>query len=227
MEIEWVMKGWETLLNDKNLLEIENYLDALEDSGAMIYPAAVDMYKAFQTVALDDVKVVILGQDPYHTPGIANGLAFSVYGDKIPPSLKNIYKELQSDVGCSIPAHGDLTKWAEQGVLLLNAALTVEEGDPGSHMGLWREFIIKVLTELQSREIPTVLWGAKAIELYDSTDFPYNPEILVCSAHPSPFSADRGFFGSKPFSRVNELLIAQGETPIDWSLPEFSDLIYN
>ena len=168
----------------------------------------------------EDVKVVILGQDPYHELHQANGLAFSVYpGVKIPPSLVNIYKELKDDVNTFIPNHGDLTKWAKQGVLLLNNVLTVEEGKANSHAGIgWEIFTLNIVKALNRREKPMVfiLWGnnARSKKQYIDT----SRHLVLESAHPSPLSAHRGFFGSKPFSKANDFLIKNNMTPIDWQI---------
>ena len=168
----------------------------------------------------EDVKVVILGQDPYHEPHQANGLAFSVYpGVKVPPSLVNIFKECQDDVGIKIPNHGDLTDWAKQGVLLLNNVLTVREHQANSHRFYgWETFTLNVVKFLNEREKPMVfiLWGANA---RSKKELISNPSHLVLeSAHPSPLSAYNGFFGCRHFSKTNEFLKSIGETPIDWSI---------
>ncbi|MCA9381435.1 uracil-DNA glycosylase [Candidatus Dojkabacteria bacterium] len=183
-----------------------------------IYPPGKFIFRAFNEAAVDDVKVVILGQDPYHTPGVANGLAFSANSDqKIPPSLRNIYKELESDLGIKPPEDPDLTRWAKQGVLLLNATLTVEKGKAGSHQKKgWEEFTdeaIKRLSEL-TENLVFFLWGAYAQKKGEVID--KSKHLVIESAHPSPFSADRGFFGSKPFSKANAYLIEHKIEPIDW-----------
>ena len=172
-----------------------------------------------------DVKVVILGQDPYHGPNQAHGLSFSVLpGVDIPPSLRNIYKELESDLGIKPVNHGYLKKWAEQGVLMLNSVLTVRNGQAFSHKGKgWERLTDAAIEKLSSRPGPVVfiLWGRAAqdkISLIDTTK-----NIVLKSAHPSPLSASRGFFGSRPFSKTNQALIAMGEKPIDWQLPETID----
>lgn len=183
-----------------------------------IFPPGKDIFRAFDLTSVDDVKVVILGQDPYHTPGVANGLAFSVHSDnKLPPSLRNIYKELQSDLGVDSPENGDLSKWAKQGVLLLNSTLTVRKSDAGSHQGKgWEDFtdeVIKALSEIKENLV-FILWGAYAQKKGSVID--EKKHLVIKSAHPSPFSADRGFFGSKPFSRANEYLKNNGLGPINW-----------
>ncbi len=185
-----------------------------------IYPPADDIFNAFAFTPLSRVKVVILGQDPYHGPGQAHGLSFSVKPDvDIPPSLVNIYKELHEDCGCYIPNNGYLTKWAEQGVMLLNTVLTVRAHQANSHHGIgWEEFTdaaIRILNE-QDRPIVFILWGRPA---QMKKSMLTNPKHLILEApHPSPLSAYRGFFGSRPFSRTNRFLEEHGETPIDWQI---------
>ena len=184
-----------------------------------VYPPSTDIFNAFAFTPLENVKVVILGQDPYHEPGQANGLCFSVHkGIRIPPSLVNIYKEMNADLGCAIPANGDLTGWARQGVLLLNTVLTVRAHAANSHRGIgWEEFTdaaIKVLAE-QDRPLVFILWGTPARR---KKALIHNPKHLIIeSPHPSPLSASGGFFGSRPFSRTNEYLTSCGLTPIDWA----------
>ena len=185
-----------------------------------IYPPKQEIFRALNLCDFDDVKVVILGQDPYHEPHQANGLAFSVTKDvRIPPSLVNIYKELKDDVNTFIPNHGDLTKWAKQGVLLLNNVLTVEQGKANSHAGIgWEIFTLNIVKALNKREKPMVfiLWGnnARSKKQYIDT----SRHLVLESAHPSPLSAHRGFFGSKPFSKANDFLIKNNMTPIDWQI---------
>jgi len=186
----------------------------------IIYPDQNDIYNALHMTSFNETKVVIIGQDPYHGPGQAHGLSFSVKPDvAIPPSLRNIYKELQSDLGCSIPNHGYLVKWAKQGVLLLNAVLTVRAGEPNSHKALgWEMFTDRVIETLNAREKPVVfiLWGRFAQEkqrLISSTR-----HLIIKSPHPSPLSANKGFFGSKPFSKTNEFLREMGSEEIDWQI---------
>lgn len=183
----------------------------------VIYPNSADIYNAFMKTSYDDVKVVILGQDPYHEEGQANGLAFSVNnGVKMPPSLKNIFKELQDDIGGKLRADSDLTDWAEQGVFLLNSSLTVIEGRPNSMADIWNTFTDSIIKLLNNKEKPIVfvLWGKNARDKKKLIDT--NKHFIIESAHPSPLSAYRGFFGSKPFSKVNEYLISTGQVPIDW-----------
>ena len=185
-----------------------------------IFPAAEDVFKAFHLTPLHDVKVVILGQDPYHNVGQAHGLCFSVKPDvDVPPSLVNIYKELKDDLGCSIPNHGYLEKWAKEGVMLLNTVLTVRAHQPNSHQGIgWEEFTnaaIRVLNE-QDRPIVYMLWGKPA---QSKKKMLTNPKHLILMApHPSPLSAHRGFFGCKHFSQANEFLEKNGLEPIDWQI---------
>ncbi|MDG4657692.1 uracil-DNA glycosylase [Ectobacillus antri] len=183
-----------------------------------IYPPAQDIFNALHYTSYSDTLVVILGQDPYHGPNQAQGLSFSVNeGIKQPPSLKNIFKELHSDIGCPIPNHGSLVKWTKQGVLLLNTVLTVRQGEPNSHKGKgWEVFTDRIIELLNEREKPVVfvLWGKHAqAKIPLITRHP-----IIESAHPSPFAANKGFFGSKPFSRINEHLVRIGEKPIDWCI---------
>jgi uracil-DNA glycosylase len=188
-----------------------------------IYPDQYDIYNALHYTPYKDTKVVIIGQDPYHGPGQAHGLSFSVKpGVTIPPSLKNIYKELHDDLGCYIPNHGSLVEWAKQGVLMLNAVLTVRAGTPNSHKGLgWETFTDKVIETLNKRETPVVfiLWGAFAQQKQQMISSPQH--FIIKSPHPSPFSANRGFFGSKPFSRANAFLRKIGREEIDWQIHNF------
>ena len=185
-----------------------------------IFPPGSEIFSAFNHTPFPNVKVVILGQDPYHGPGQANGLCFSVKnGVRKPPSLQNIFKELHSDLHVPIPENGDLVKWASQGVLLLNATLTVRARQAGSHQNKgWEEFTNEAIKKLSDnkKHVVFILWGrfaqAKA-SLIDQTR-----HRIITSAHPSPFSADKGFFGSKPFSRTNEYLVEHNIQPIDWSL---------
>ena len=186
----------------------------------LVFPPSNEIFSAFELTPLKDVKVVIIGQDPYHNVGQAHGLCFSVKPDvAIPPSLVNIYKELESDLGCYIPNNGYLVKWAKQGVLLLNTVLTVQAHQANSHRGIgWEEFtnaVISVLNE-QDRPIVYILWGAPAQTKKKMLN---NPKHLILEApHPSPLSAYRGFFGSKPFSKTNAFLEANGLKPIDWQI---------
>ncbi|MEX1071467.1 MAG: uracil-DNA glycosylase [Anaerolineales bacterium] len=183
-----------------------------------IFPPGGKIFNAFNSCPFDKVKVVILGQDPYHGPRQANGLSFSVSeGVPLPPSLQNIYKELRSDLGIQPPATGDLERWARQGVLLLNATLTVRQGAAGSHQGKgWEEFtdaVLRILSE-QKDGLVFILWGAYAKRKGAYID--RSKHQVIESAHPSPLSAANGFFGSKPFSKANEYLQSKGQTPIEW-----------
>ena len=186
----------------------------------LIFPPAGEIFHAFEATPLHEVKVVILGQDPYHGDGQAHGLCFSVRPEvEIPPSLVNIFQELHDDLGCYIPDNGYLEKWARQGVLLLNTVLTVRAHQANSHRGIgWEEFTdaaIRILNQ-QDRPIVFILWGRPAQQ---KTVMLNNPKHLVLTApHPSPLSAYRGFFGSRPFSKTNNFLISHGEQPIDWQI---------
>ncbi len=200
---------------------IAQFLRKEKEAGKQIYPPGSLIFNAFNTTPLEKVKVVVLGQDPYHNPGQAMGLSFSVpRGVTVPPSLRNMYKELVSDVGFTPPNHGDLTAWAEQGVFLLNAMLTVEKNKPSSHRDIgWQDFTDAVIRTL-SRErehLVFLLWGAfaqkKAVLIDDSK------HLILKSPHPSPFSANRGFFGNQHFSKANKYLEEKGLGAIDWSLP--------
>ncbi len=191
-----------------------------------VYPPAQDIFNAFHFTPLSEVKVVILGQDPYHNIGQAHGLSFSVQvGQEIPPSLVNIYKELQDDLGCYIPNHGCLKKWADQGVLLLNTVLTVRAHQAFSHQGKgWEMFTDAVIRGLEQQDRPIVymLWGRPAQEKRKMIT---NPNHLVLTApHPSPLSAYRGFFGCRHFSRANEFLKEHGLTTIDWQIESVEDI---
>ncbi len=187
----------------------------------VIYPDKYDIFNALHFTPLADTKVVILGQDPYHGQGQAHGLSFSVKpGVAPPPSLQNIFKELQSDLGCYIPNNGYLVSWAKQGVLMLNTVLTVRENQPNSHKGMgWETFTDQVISTLNNREKPVVfiLWGKHAQEKQQLIKAPQH--YIIQSPHPSPFSANRGFFGSRPFSKANQFLERIGSTPIDWQIP--------
>ena len=194
---------------------------AAERQTATVYPPLGATFRAFALTAPLDVRVVILGQDPYHSQGQANGLCFSVTdGVKIPPSLRNIYKELQADCGIEPSSSGDLSAWARQGVLLLNATLTVRHDGAGTHQGHgWEVFTDVVVRALGSLTSPIVfvLWGAFARKKKSLITQPQH--TIIESAHPSPLSAHNGFLGSKPFSQINQALIASGSSPIDWRIP--------
>jgi uracil-DNA glycosylase len=191
-----------------------------ERKNKTIFPKEEDVFNAFKLTPFENVKCVIVGQDPYYNINQANGLAFSVNkGIKLPPSLVNIYKEAHDDIGIDIPNHGDLSSWAKEGVFLLNTILTVEEGKPLSYKNKgWEKFTLKVLKTLNDDESPKVfiLWGKEAINLKKILN---NPRHLILeSAHPSPLSSYRGFFGSKPFSKTNEFLIKNNRTPINFAI---------
>lgn len=215
--------GWEAALREEFAKPYyrdlyRNVMDAYKNS--TVYPPASQIYTAFHLTPLENVKAVILGQDPYHEPGQAEGLAFSVpEGVEIPPSLVNIFQELHDDIGCPIPKSGDLRPWAERGVLLLNSVLTVRAHRAFSHAGFgWQSFTDAAIRAVDTvdRPIVFILWGKSA---QDKSMLITNPKRLVIrSPHPSPLSAYRGFFGSRPFSKANAWLEAQGEEPIDWSL---------
>jgi uracil-DNA glycosylase len=190
-----------------------------EREHATVYPAHDEVFAALHHTPYAQVRVVLLGQDPYHGPGQAHGLCFSVrHGVAVPPSLQNMFKELRDDLGIAIPSHGNLTSWAQRGVLLLNTTLTVRAGSAGSHHGQgWETFTDEVIQVVNQRDfVVFVLWGANARRkklLIDTAR-----HTIIESAHPSPLSAHNGFFGSRPFSRVNAALQAAGVEPVDWSL---------
>jgi len=216
-------KNWFELLKDEFQKDYYSSLtNTLEQEYKRykIFPPAEQVFSALNLVKYDDVKVVIIGQDPYHEQGQAHGLCFSVQkGIEIPRSLNNIFKELQDDCGCTPPKDGDLTKWAKQGVLLLNSVLTVRSGCANSHKNLgWENFVAKILELLNKREKPIVflLWGNNAKEVAKNID--ETKHFVLKCAHPSPLSASSGFFGCKHFSKTNKILESIGETPIDWQL---------
>lgn len=219
------MNDWQAILADEldktYYKELRQFV-AHEYSTQTIYPPMNDIMNAFNTTAYHDVKVVILGQDPYHGPNQAHGLSFSVMpGIKHPPSLRNMLQELQEDLGCSIPQNGTLTKWSQQGVMLLNTVLTVREGQAHSHKEQgWEQFTDAVIDKLASREKPIifVLWGKPAQRKKSIIRNYSTPHVILEAPHPSPLSAYRGFFGSKPYSKINAQLVQWGEQPIDWSL---------
>ena len=212
------------VLATPRLRALDNFLTAEEAAGKTIYPPRGQRLAALEHTPLDAVKVVILGQDPYHGPGQAHGLAFSVpQGVAIPPSLRNIYKELETDLGIAPASHGNLTRWADRGVLLLNTALTVEAGQAGSHQRRgWEEFTDAAVAAVAARSEPSVfvLWGAHARKKAAGVAGlgAGSPHLVLTSAHPSPLSAYAGFFGSKPFSKANAFLEVNGRGVIDWRL---------
>ena len=203
---------------------LKQFLVAEKQAGKHIFPPGGEWFHALDATPLDDVRVVILGQDPYHGPGQAHGLCFSVRpGVRIPPSLVNIYKELKADLGIEPPRHGNLEAWAKQGVLLLNAVLTVEAHRAASHQGKgWERFTDAVIRLVNDRDRPAVfiLWGAYAQRKAAFVD--QSKHCIIKSPHPSPLSAHNGFFGSKPFSKANAFLQDKGLEPIDWRLPEIA-----
>ena len=227
MASEPIPESWqpvlEPVLATAEARQLGGFLVAEEQAGKQIYPPRGCRLKALELTPLDEVKVVILGQDPYHGPGQAMGLCFSVpEGVKIPPSLVNIYKELEADLGVARADHGDLSKWARQGVLLLNNTLTVEGGKAGSHAKRgWDAVTDACVAAVAARDEPSVfiLWGshaqAKAKRIAGLRE---GPHCVIESPHPSPLSAHRGFFGSKPFSRANAFLSDHGREAIDWAL---------
>ncbi|PIS11608.1 MAG: uracil-DNA glycosylase [Bdellovibrio sp. CG10_big_fil_rev_8_21_14_0_10_47_8] len=202
------------------MAHLRQFLVQEKQKGKVIFPRGDQIFAAFDMTPFDQVKVVILGQDPYHGPGQAHGLCFSVQdGVMFPPSLKNIFKELKSDLGVGSPESGRLSRWAEQGVLLLNSVLSVEQGLAASHQGKgWEEFTDNVIRRLNDEKegLVFVLWGSYAQKKGAFID--RKKHLVIESPHPSPLSAHRGFFGTKPFSRINGYLESRGKNPIDWSL---------
>jgi len=216
-----IEESWKEQLNnefEKEYFKTLTDFVRLEYKQRQIFPPGRDMFNAFEHCPFDKVKVVILGQDPYHEPGQAHGLCFSVKeGTPPPPSLVNIYKEIESDLGKPAPRGGDLTRWADQGILLLNATLTVRAHQAGSHQNKgWETFTDAVIHRLaeQRQHIVYILWGSYAQRKGAFINTSAN--LVLKSAHPSPLSSYRGFFGSKPFSKTNDYLIATGQTPIEW-----------
>lgn len=223
MEVQ-IESSWKEVLyqefNRSYFQQISAHLKSEKATKAIIYPPGKQIFNAFEKTPFNNLKVVVLGQDPYHGPGQAHGLSFSVPdGVKPPPSLVNIFKELKKDIGMEIPSTGNLTLWAEQGVLLLNAVLTVRANEPASHANIgWMDFTNAVIQKISNEKkgIVFLLWGKFAHEkqvLIDATK-----HHILKAAHPSPFSADKGFFGCKHFSKTNELLMYQGIEPINWKL---------
>jgi uracil-DNA glycosylase len=221
--IDRLPTSWELLLSEEVLKpyfnEIQKFLKQQDKLGKVIYPPRKDVFNAFNKTTPQNVKVVIIGQDPYHGYGQANGYCFSVKkGAKVPPSLKNIFKELNADIGCEIPKHGEITGWAEQGVFLLNSILTVEEKKPSSHQGIgWEIFTNKVIQTISENQekVVFILWGTYARKKKDLIN--HNKHLIIESAHPAAeiyTGGKAGFFGSKPFSRANQFL----SSPINWCL---------
>jgi len=215
--------SWKNVLKDefeKNYFyEVVTFLKTEKALNKIIYPPGPQIFHAFDATPFDKVKIVLLGQDPYHGKGQAHGLAFSVpFGIKPPPSLINIFKELKSDIGMPIPNHGNLENWAGQGVFLLNAALTVREAEPNSHAKIgWHEFTNRVIQKVSDlkKNVVFLLWGKFAQEKQELVD--ETKHLVLKAAHPSPYSADR-FFGCRHFSKANEYLIQNKIDPVDWSL---------
>lgn len=219
-----IEQSWKSVLQtefDKPYFaQVAQFLKAEKNAGKIIYPPGQFIFNAFNTTPFDNVKVVILGQDPYHNPGQAHGLSFSVpIGIAAPPSLVNMFKEIEADLGIKRPNHGNLEKWAKQGVLMLNASLTVEQNKPMSHSKIgWHDFTNSVIKTLSDKKDKLVflLWGgfAKSKQVLIDT----NKHLVLTAAHPSPLSAHNGFFGCRHFSKTNEWLQQNKLTPIDWSL---------
>ncbi len=219
-----IESSWKEHLKDEfekpYFKEVIGFLKEEKGNGKILYPPGSLIFNAFNTTPLSKVKLVILGQDPYHNPGEAMGLCFSVNkGVRVPPSLKNVYKELLTDQGIPIPSHGDLTKWAKEGVFLLNAMLTVEKNQPASHRKIgWQLFtdaVIKVISDEQEHVV-FLLWGNFAKQ--KSTLIDSSKHLILTSPHPSPFSANSGFFGCKHFSKANDYLVENGKTAINWEV---------
>ena len=217
-----MMTTWNEILAEEMQKDYYQELQAFVQkrrAEVRVFPEEKNVFKALELTPFESVKVVILGQDPYHGFGQAHGLSFSVQkGIPLPPSLKNIYKELQEDIGGELPTEGDLSHWAKQGVLLLNTVLTVEEGNANSHKGKgWERLTNRFIESLNELKHPVIfiLWG-KPAQNKEKLIINLN-HIILKAPHPSPLSAYRGFFGSKPFSRVNDILIQQGQTPIRWT----------
>ena len=219
-----IAASWQNVLSDELHKEyvsrLDDFIKSEEEQGKVIYPQRSLIFNALNLTPLNSVKVVVLGQDPYHGEGQAHGLSFSVEkGVRIPPSLRNIYKELQTDLGCEMPEHGNLTAWAEQGVLLLNSVLTVEQAQAASHKNKgWEQFtdhLIDVINE-HCENVVFLLWGAYAQKKGQQID--QSKHLVLMSAHPSPLSARRGFIGCQHFSKANEYLAKHGVQTIDWQI---------
>lgn len=213
------MKYLEKEFQSNYMIELKKFLKSEYDQNKIIYPARSQYFRALDLTPLEQVKVVILGQDPYHGPGQAHGLCFSVNeGVRFPPSLLNIYKERQADLGLAIPSSGDLSRWAQQGVLLLNSVLTVEKDQAASHQGRgWEKFTDQIISLVNEKceHVVFILWGAYAQKKAAFVD--RKKHLVLESVHPSPLSSHRGFFGSKPFSKANAYLLSRGQQPIDWA----------
>lgn len=218
--------SWQAILaaefNAPYMQDLKAFLRQEKDQQKKIYPHSADWFHALETTPLDEVKVVILGQDPYHQPGQAHGLCFSVKpGVKVPPSLVNIYKELESDLGVTPVKHGYLESWAKQGVLLLNAVLTVEDSNANAHQGKgWEQFTDKVIETINERceHVVFMLWGSYAQKKGSVIDL--QRHLVLKAPHPSPLSAHRGFLGCRHFSQANDYLVQHGKSPINWQLPD-------
>lgn len=223
--------SWKPFLNpefEKPYMQaLKQFLRSEKDQHKVIFPPSSDWFHALKATPLDQVNVVILGQDPYHQPGQAHGLCFSVKpGVRIPPSLQNIYKELKADLGIDQPCHGFLDPWAEQGVLLLNAVLTVEQGNANAHQGKgWEGFTDRVieLVNQQCEHVVFMLWGSYAQKKGAGID--PRKHLILKAPHPSPLSAHRGFLGCQHFSQANEWLADKGKTPINWQLPALDKVV--
>lgn len=219
-------KGWSKILypefKKEYFCDLTAFLENEMSNGTTIYPDQKDLFAAFNNTDFEDIKVVIIGQDPYHGENQAHGMSFSVReGVKVPPSLRNIYKELHSDIGFEIPNHGHLMKWAKQGVLLLNACLSVEAHKANSHRKKgWEIFTDKVIEEINNKRegVVFMLWGTPAHKKAKMVDD--SKHCVLKSVHPSPLAAYRGFFGSKHFSKANEYLESVSKSPIDWQLDQ-------
>jgi uracil-DNA glycosylase len=217
--------GWKNVLSEEIEKDYFRRLDefvSFEYENGTIYPEADNIFTALELTPFDSVKVLLLGQDPYHGEGQAHGLCFSVKpGIKVPPSLRNIYKELSADMNCPLPHHGSLKKWAGQGVLMLNTVLTVRAGLANSHRGRgWEDFTDAVIRAVNAKKSPVVfvLWGNPAKKKLPLID--RDRHHIISSAHPSPLSASRGFMGSRPFSKINLLLEKNRDIPVDWSITD-------
>jgi uracil-DNA glycosylase len=222
---------WHRQLSDElekdYMRSLHEFLATRQQQGAIIYPPQSQWFAALNSTPFDKVKVVVLGQDPYHGPGQAHGLCFSVMPNiKVPPSLANIYKELKSDIGAELPNHGCLNSWAEQGVLLLNATLTVEQGLAGAHQGKgWETFTDNIIDKINDHRqgVVFMLWGSYAQKKASMIDA--ERHLVLQSVHPSPLSAYRGFFGCEHFSKANHYLESLGLDPVDWRLPRLKEIV--